>query len=410
MRWIALLFFLAFGGAYLLNRRRGKKRREQSLEYRFAFSTDEVFHGEYLYLDQVVVNTSEHTVPFLKLETLMPEGLKIVLNPSTEAGKKTGAVHSAESVWMLPPHSQVSRRWRILAEKRGIYPAERVEMHAVANDALGSGEFSLRLQPQADGCGILAVLPRAAEWVTQIALSSAFSGERTEPRGLIRDPMMICGIREYEGSDPLNTVDWKQSAKLGRMVVRKTEAIQNDRYNIVLNMQSTLIEPDPQTLSSPHYIEECITICASLLDSAVRRNIPVRLIANTEPEGLPGGALHESGSGPHIFCSEEYRSGDSVIEAYRLLSRLPLRMSIPVEALEDDISAYPEQYARDGNLVFVTTFLDERMLLFYRRMRERGIRVIFFVVTAYQNAVGLPSDMDVHFRMSRWIGGVGYGW
>ena len=130
MRWIALLFFLAFGGAYLLNRRRGKKRLEQSLEYRFAFSTDEVFHGEYLYLDQVVVNTSEHTVPFLKLETLMPEGLKIVLNPSTEAGKKTGAVHSAESVWMLPPHSQVSRRWRILAEKRGIYPAERVEMHA----------------------------------------------------------------------------------------------------------------------------------------------------------------------------------------------------------------------------------------------------------------------------------------
>ena len=68
----------------------------------------------------------------------------------------------------------------------------------------------------------------------------------------------------------LNTVDWKQSAKLGRMVVRKTEAIQNDRYNIVLNMQSTLIEPDPQTLSSPHYIEECITICTSLLDSAVR--------------------------------------------------------------------------------------------------------------------------------------------
>ena len=59
MRWIALLFFLAFGGAYLLNRRRGKKRLEQSLEYRFAFSTDEVFHGEYLYLDQVVVNTSE---------------------------------------------------------------------------------------------------------------------------------------------------------------------------------------------------------------------------------------------------------------------------------------------------------------------------------------------------------------
>lgn len=410
MNWIALLFFLSFGGAYLLTRRRYKKRLEQSLKYRFAFSTDEVFNGEYLYLDQVVVNTSEHTVPFLKLETLMPEGLKIVLNPSTEAGKKAGTVHSAESVWMLPAHSQVSRRWRILAEKRGVYPAERVEMHTVANDALGSGEFSLRLQPQANGNGCLTVLPCAAEWVTQIALSSAFSGDRTEPRGLIRDPMMICGIREYEGNDPLNTVDWKQSAKLGRMVVRKTEAIQNDSYNIVLNMQSTLIEPDPPNLTSPQYIEECITICASLLDSALRRNIPVRLIANTDPEGLGGDALHGDGNGPKIFCSTEYRGGDSVIEAYRQLSRLPLRMSLPVEALEEDIMSYPECYVRNGNLVFVTTFLDERMMQFYRRMRESGIRVIFFVVTAYQNAINLPPDMDVHFRMSRWTGGVGYGW
>lgn len=105
MTWLILLFFAAFGVAYLLRRRRGKAELEAALEYRFSFEADEVFRGEYLTLCQTVINRSARPIPFLKLETLMPEGLELVL-----AGEKTETVRSAESIWTLRPEEQIERR------------------------------------------------------------------------------------------------------------------------------------------------------------------------------------------------------------------------------------------------------------------------------------------------------------
>ncbi|MBR5616215.1 MAG: hypothetical protein IKW66_05280 [Clostridia bacterium] len=112
--------------------------------------------------------------------------------------------------------------------------------------------------------------------------------------------------------------------------------------------------------------------------------------------------------GRQIFCSEEYRRQAQVIRAYRMLAALPLQMTLPVERLLDDIIARPHHYARGGNIVFVTAFLNDRMLGFHKAMRERGIQVIFFVATTNNNAVDIPSDVPVYFRVTQWIGGVGH--
>ncbi len=82
---------------------------EKNLTYSFAFSTDEVFVGEFLYLDQVVANNGDRPISFLKMETLLPPGLKVVL-ASEEAKGKDELVQSVQSVFILPPHGQVSRR------------------------------------------------------------------------------------------------------------------------------------------------------------------------------------------------------------------------------------------------------------------------------------------------------------
>ena len=48
MTWLILLFFAAFGVAYLLRRRRGKAELEAALGYRFSFAAVQVFRGGYL--------------------------------------------------------------------------------------------------------------------------------------------------------------------------------------------------------------------------------------------------------------------------------------------------------------------------------------------------------------------------
>ena len=390
---------------YFFMLRNWKKNIGAGLEYHCEFSCGEVFSGEYLYLDQIIINTTNRTIPFLKVETLMPEGIKIVLEGS---GKQDEEVHSVESLWFLKPHCKVSRRWRIITEKRGVYTTQQIQTHVISNDVIGFNGFSKKILPQKSPCSQVIVLPCASDWITQIALSHSYSGERTVTHGLIHDPMTVCGVRAYEQYDPLNTVDWKQSAKLGYMVVRQTEVIQNDSYNVVLNMQSTLIEPHPPEISVPYYIEDCISICSSLLNSAIRRNIPVRLFANTLSDGLLGTPIRNDEVGHQIFCSEEFENGSMVMQMYRLLAQIPLYMTLPIERMIDDILAHPHLYARGGNLIVITTFLDQRMVDFHGMMRKTGVNVVFYVITSYQNARKIPSDVEVYFKPSQREGGVGY--
>ncbi len=424
--WFAILFVLAYGVCYLRTRRKAAEKLKASLSYRLSFNTDEVFRGEYLYIDQVIENTTDRTIPFLKIETLLPEGLSIVLVETAEdrAAEQTGrtrkshrstTVHSAESLWSLAPHSRITRRWRVLAEKRGRYMASDIQVLVISNDALGMGAYSISPTLTPGNGNTVLVLPQAAEWLAGMAPTDALSGSGTVPHGLIHDPMTVAGVRPYDPHDPLNMIDWKQSAHVGSLMVRKTEAVENDAFNIVLNMQSKLEEPRPSDLASPWHVEEAITVCASLLDSAVRRNIPVRLISNTPPaplieRGVSGGPLREDEVGSQIFCSEEFHGGEATMEAYRMLADLPLERSVPAEGLSDDIIANPEYYIRGGNVLFVTAYLDARMVAAYDRLRERGVRVIFYVITTDHHAKTLPDEGDIYFKPTGSKGGTGYGY
>ncbi len=405
--WLVIFFIPAFFISYVIMRELWKRQINDALTYHFEFTAEEVFAGEYLYLDQLVINNTDKTIPYIKTETLLPQGLKVVLTDSETQTEEL--LQSVQSVFSLPPRSQVSRRWRLVTETRGTYTAQSVQVIIVSHDATGTASHSRQLHPEPSLRGTLTVLPAPAEWLTQMALAPSYTGERTTPQGLIFDPMTVCGIREYQTYDALNTVDWKQSARLGRMMVRKTEVQQNDSYNLVLNMQSIIVEPRSGDISAPAYIEDCISLCASLLDSAVRRNIPVRLMANTPPgEHLPGCSMHEGTIGSQIFQSEEFSTKNSLMDAYRILAKIPMVMSVPFERLLDDMTDHPERYARGGHIVMVSAFLNQRMVNFHRVMKEREINVIFYVVTAYQNALDIPPDVEAYFRISQWVGGVGY--
>ena len=64
---------------------------------------------------------------------------------------------------------------------------------------------------------------------------------------------------------------------------------------------------------------------------------------------------------------------------------------------------------RGGNIVFVTSFVDQRMINFYYAMKEKGLKVFFFVMASQQNPVVIPDELKVNFKYFQMRGGVGYG-
>ena len=405
MNLLYILLCVAFGLAYYWVRFQWHKRMTVALEYRYEFSTDEIFEGDYFYLEQVIVNRSDKDVSFLKMETTVPFGMRIVLVADDIGQKRDELLQTVQGIFTIPAHAELIRRFRVISERRGFLDASSVQLHVIVQDVLGMSSYSCRLQPQPSAKGTLLVLPKPTEVIKHMALSPTYAGELTKPRGILADPMVFCGIREYEMHDSLNMVDWKQTARLGQMMVRKNETQINDCFNIVLNMQSVPIEPNPPHLSSPQLVEECISICCSLLDTAIRRNIPVRLMANTEPQESIGTKLSNDEIGGQIFASDEFASGDSVLQAYRMLSVLPMQMSVPTEALLDDIVTHPETYVRGEHIVFVSCYFDGRLLEFHRTMKEMGYRVVFYAMSAFQNPIELPEDLELYYRWSEWKGG-----
>ena len=69
---------------------------------------------------------------------------------------------------------------------------------------------------------------------------------------------------------------------------------------------------------------------------------------------------------------------------------------------------HPYLYSQGGSIVFVTPFVDQRMVNFHRAMAEQGVNVIFYILTSYQNALNMPPEVEAYFRHSQWKGGVGY--
>lgn len=379
---VMLLFFLSCYIAFRVNLSLFKRAAFLGVEYSVQLDRVERLVSESFRFSQTVTNRRGKPIACLKLETRLPEGLAFLL-PDGEGGEYEA--QQVESVFCLPAGASVTRTWFVTCRHRGNYRfGDALLLRA---EPLGQLTHSLRVEPQ-EGYAALRVLPRPEKRLEKLALTEVFSGSYQTVTGMTPDLTLIRGVREYTTRDPFNRIHFKASAKLGHLAVRECEQLQNDVYNIILNMQSRIMEPHGGTeITRPDHIEDCIAVCASLLDSAAAVNSPVSLIANIPCE--------EEGE---LFRSAEFCGQEDLLAAYRMLAELPMQMSMPAEQMLDRILENPALYTRGNHIVMVSAYVDRRMLNFAEAMRERGVRVIFFITTSYQNATNIPEATDVYIR------------
>ena len=379
---IMLLFFISLCISYRVHLFLFRRNPFLGITYSVQIDRTERLVGESFSFSQTVTNRRARTIPCLKLENSLPKGLAFLL-PDGEGGEYT--VSQVESVFCLPANSSVTRTWFVSCTARGAF--EFGDALLMREDPLGRRNMTLRAVPS-EGHARIRVLPKPEKQLTELALAEVYTGCYRTSLGLTPDLTLIRGVREYTTRDPFNRIHFKASAKLGHLAVRECEQLQNDVYNIVLNMQSRTMEPHGgRIITRPDHIEDCITVCASLFDSAAAANTPVSLIAN-----IP---THAEGE---LFRSAAFEGQDDLLAAYRMLAVLPMEMSMPAERMLDRILKNPALYARAGHILLVSAYIDRRMLNFAAAMREQGVRVVFFITTSYQNESDIPDWVQVYMR------------
>ena len=138
-----MLIVAIFAGvllAYLLQFQLYKKKAFEGLRYDVTLSADEVFEGEDVFLYEEIVNTRLLPVPFVKVDTSLPRGLRYCLIEKDEAGNRHGKFsESVQSIFVLRPYQKIKRTWRVNCKTRGEYSVG--EVLVVTNDLIGFNHF-----------------------------------------------------------------------------------------------------------------------------------------------------------------------------------------------------------------------------------------------------------------------------
>lgn len=82
-----------------------------------------------------------------------------------------------------------------------------------------------------------------------------------------------------------------------------------------------------------------------------------------------------------------------MVDAMRTLARLPMEISLPPEKMFDFIISTPALFGENENLVVVSPYIDGRMINFESLLRERGVRVVFYITSSRNTAGALPPSV-----------------
>lgn len=395
---LAIALILAAVAVLVLQEWYYNRHAMEDLEYSASLSTEEVFEDEDVYLYEVLSNKKTLPLPNLRAESELPEGLFFRLHGGKEEKGRDRLTRSVESVFVLHGDEQIRRRWRVSCRRRGVYRVGSVLL--VAGDILGVSPVSRRITESEGKKGVLTVLPRPIDLGALFVSSAYFSGDRLAPRSMLTDPMLLSGTRDYSPLDPMNKINWKSTAAHGKLMVNVEEYTRRQRFTLLLNMQSRPIELHPEEPSDTSAIELGISVCATLLDRLSASETPVRLLINTDApffEEMSIARHTVNDAGNTVALTPEYRGKQDVIRALRVLASLPMYISASAEATWDYLAAQIGLLADGGNVVIVSAYLDERMLVLNDMITRAGCHAVFYITGSSQNTV-IPDDVEVYFR------------
>jgi Uncharacterized conserved protein (some members contain a von Willebrand factor type A (vWA) domain) len=396
MWFIAILVSIFI--VYLIQKRLYNADVFNGLEYNVRLSTEEVFVDEDIFLYEELTNNKNLPIPNAKIDMLLPDGMRYRLLESSakSALRKDTYQQHMQSVFVLKSHQQISRRWRVTCTNRGVFNLGSVMM--VTNDLFGFNPQSKQMDIEANKFNQIVVLPKIMDLDENFTSSFYHSGDVLVQRSLLSDPLRISGTRDYTPYDPMNRINWKSTAAHNKLMVNVEEYTQKNHFNIIMNMQARDIEANPEKPSVPEFIDLCITVCASIFDKLSSDNIPIRFITNTSPESVGYEPYTDEEPGSKLLVTEPFKGKHETIHALRLLAAIKYEISCPIERMLDTIIADPTAFTDSGNIVFVSTYLSERMIIFHDIMKRNNIRVIFYIMATTHNAVDIPDDLEVHYK------------
>lgn len=179
----------------------------------------------------------------------------------------TDAYHRNE-IFSVLGNQKISRKLTFTAERRGYY--EIMAFHILTRDFFLSNRFAKQMKNDTH----IYVLPRKRQEEELEVMFQNILGEILNRRSLLEDPYTFRGIRDYDRSDNLRSINWKATARTNGLMVNIHERASEQRVKLLLNLETnTMIKVEEMQ-------ETAIELTSTLARRFIEEKLPVSLASN----------------------------------------------------------------------------------------------------------------------------------
>lgn len=317
--------------------------------YSRSFSELGAYEGERITMTETIYNPTPLPLFAVNIEGYIYNGIKMA--ECTQDPKK--AMQYFYSRFNLMPFQQVKRTHNAVCAARGYYRLETVDIY-------GGGKTTY-----IDAPAELYIYPRILPLPERVDPVNTLQGDHTTRRHLISDPFTFNGIRAYAAGDPMNSINYKATARSGgcdisSIRVNSREFCANRAYMVYLNFQLV-----GESIASEAYnsmMELGLSFASDIIREAAYNGHRAGFATNAatiDGDGyirypLSGGELH-------------------LTEILRSMARIRLRSGVSFASLiEEDLAAGITQ----TEVYILTPGTDENIDLLALRLREAGNSVL----------------------------------
>lgn len=282
---------------------------DKGLGCRISFTEEYAVEDETSALSEVIVNRKLLPLPVLEISFHMDRRLHF----SSEENSSLSDQTYRRDVFTASMRQKITRTLPFKCAGRGYFRIN--EAGLAAQDLFLTRKYISHLPQNTD----FYVLPRTVP-TQQIQIPYAkIMGEVLSRRRVCDDPFEFGGLREYSRGDPMKYINWKATARAGKLLINIHESTLSQRVNLLVDM-----EPGGD------FLNECaVRLACSLAERLLSEGIELGLYSNGtdvqtgetwKMEGVSGSgslltlkkklACLQKGSGP--ICSFAPPPGDDL--------------------------------------------------------------------------------------------------
>ncbi len=246
-----------------------KVRLVERLEYERCFSEEGVFAGDVADVIETITNPTVLPVFFVDVESYIDPNLRI------EGRDTTDSMQLIISRFHIPPHSKITRRFKVKCAGRGYYTMNTavVFTKSLTVERVKNFEFNAELY----------VYPAVSESLNTSHPAGVVFGESMSSRRIVYDPFSLSGVRDYAFGDPFNQINFKATA---RSIYGTGHGIKVNRYDYcsdrVFMIYMDLAHPERvhNTMEYQDMMESALSVTAAFAMDALSNGYKVGFAAN----------------------------------------------------------------------------------------------------------------------------------